>query len=134
MTGTESARQEVQRRASRSGELYTAGDLGGLAAVYSEDGRAMPPGGSTVQGRPAMQQFWQGVHDSGVEAISTEPLEVEVAGELAYEIGRGILTVRGGAGPDSGTSEVVVRYVIVWRRQGGGWQIAIDIWNSETAG
>ena len=74
------------------------------------------------------------MRDSGVEAISTEPLEVEVAGELAYEIGRGVLTVRGGAGPDSGTSEVVVRYVIVWRRQGDGWQIAIDIWNSETAG
>ena len=54
------------------------------------------------------------MHDSGVEAISTEPLEVEVAGELAYEIGRGVLTVRGGAGSDSGTSEVVVRYVVVW--------------------
>ena len=134
MTGTGTARQEVERLGRRFGELYTAGDLAGLAAVYAEDGRAMPPGGPTVQGRPAIQQFWQAVRDSGVEAISTEPLEVEVAGELAYEIGRGVLTIRGGAGPDSGTSEVVVRYVVVWRRQGDGWQIAIDIWNSETAG
>ena len=134
MTGTESARQEVERLGRRFGELYTAGYLGGLAAVYAEDGRAMPPGGPTVQGRPAIQQFWQGVRDSGVEAISTEPLEVEVAGEPAHESGRGVLTVRGGAGPDSATSEVLVRYVIVWQRQGDGCQIAIDIWNSETAG
>ena len=134
MTGTGTARQEVERLGRRFGELYTAGDLAGLAAAYAEDGRAMPPGGPTVQGRPAIQQFWQDVRDSGVEAISTEPLEVEVAGELAYEIGRGVLTVRGGAGPDSGTSEVVVRYVVVWQRQGDGWQIAIDIWNSESAG
>ncbi len=134
MTGTGTARQEVERLGRRFGELYTAGDLAGLAAVYAEDGRAMPPGGSTVQGRQAIQQFWQGARDSGVEAISTEPLEVEVVGELAYEIGRGVLTVRSGAGEGSGTSEVVVRYVVVWRRQGDGWQIAIDIWNSETAG
>ncbi len=60
------------------------------------------------------------VRDSSVEAISTEPLEVEVAGELAYEIGRGVLTVRGGAGQGGWTSEVVVRYVVVWRRQGDG--------------
>ncbi len=134
MTGTGTARQEIERLGRRFGELYTAGDLAGLATVHAEDGRTMPPGGPTVQGRQAIQQFWQGVRDSGVEAISTEPLEVEVAGELAYEIGRGVLTVRGGAGPDSGTSEVVVRYVVVWQRQGDGWQIAIDIWNSETAG
>ena len=133
MTGTGTAQQEVERLGRRFGELYTAGDLAGLAAVYAEDGRAMPPGGPTARGRQAIQQFWQSVRDSGVEAISTEPLEVEVAGELAYEIGRGVLTVRGGAGQGGGTSEVVVRYVVIWRRQADGWQIAIDIWNSETA-
>ncbi len=128
MSGPETARQEIEQLSRQFGEILTSGDMAALAANYTEDGRVLPPGGPTTQGRPAIQQFWQGVRDSGVEAAELQTLEVGSSGDMAYEIGRGTLTVRGA---DGGTSRVVVRYVVVWRRQGDGWKMAVDTWNSE---
>ena len=127
MSGTETARQEITQLSKQFGEIFTAGDMSALAALYTEDGQVLPPGGPTAQGHQAIRQFWQGVRDAGIEAAELQTLEVGGGGELAYEIGRGTLTVRGGGG----TSSVVVRYVVVWRRQGDGWKMAVDTWNSE---
>ena len=127
MSGAETARQEIEQLSRQFGEILTRGDLAALAAHYTEDGKVLPPGGPTAQGRPAIQQFWQGVRDSGIEAAELQTLEVGSSGDMAYEIGRATLTVRG----DGGTSRVVVRYVVVWRRQDDGWKMAVDTWNSE---
>ena len=127
MAGTETARQEIAQLSRQFGEIFTGGDLAALAARYTEDGQVLPPGGPTARGHQAIRQFWQGARDAGIEAAELQTLEVGGGGELAYEIGRGTLTVRGGGG----TSRVVVRYVVVWRRQGDGWKMAVDTWNSE---
>ena len=127
MAGMGMARQEIAQRSRRFGEIFTGGDMAALAALYTEDGQVLPPGGPTARGHQAIRQFWQGARDAGIEAAELQTLEVGGGGDLAYEIGRGTLTVRGGGG----TSRVVVRYVVVWRRQGDGWKMAVDTWNSE---
>jgi uncharacterized protein (TIGR02246 family) len=127
MAGTETTRQEIAQLSRQFGETFTGGDMAALAALYTEDGQVLPPGGPTARGRQAIRQFWQGARDAGIEAAELQTLEVVGGGDLACEIGRGTLTVRG----DGGTSRAVVRYVVVWRRQGDGWKMAVDTWNSE---
>ncbi len=45
---------------------YNAGDAATVAGLYTEDAVVFPPGGARVDGRPAIQAFWQGAIDSGV--------------------------------------------------------------------
>ncbi len=127
MAETETTRQEIAQLSRQFGEIFTRGDMAALAALYTEDGQVLPPGGPTARGHQAIRQFWQGARDSGIEAAELQTLEVVGGGDLACEIGRGTLTIRGGGG----TSRVEVRYVVVWRRQGDGWKMAVDTWNSE---
>ena len=127
MAGTETARQEIAQLSRQFGEIFTRGDMSALAALYTEDGQVLPPGGPTARGHQAIRQFWQGARDSGIEAAELQTLEVVGGGDLACEIGRGTVTVHG----DGGTSRAGVRYVVVWRRGGDGWKMAVDTWNSE---
>ena len=109
-------------------EAFNKGDAAAVAAMYSADARLLPPNGPMGEGRQAVQQFWQGAIGAGAKMVSLETLHVESQGNLAFEVGRYTLTAPktgGGAATDTG------KYVVVWEREGGGWRIAADIWNSD---
>ena len=46
-------------------EAFNAGDSAAVAALYTEDAIALPPGGPMVEGRAAIQEMWQGAMDGG---------------------------------------------------------------------
>ena len=56
---------------------FNAGDGAAVAALYSEDAVLLPPGGERVDGRAAIQTFWQGAIDSGLKAEFLHAVEVE---------------------------------------------------------
>jgi ketosteroid isomerase-like protein len=61
--------------------------------------------------------------------VKLETLELEVAGDMAHEVGEATL----GLEPKTGTSAtVVVKYVVVWKKAGGQWRLHRDIWNAKT--
>ena len=80
-----------------------------------------------MQGRAAIQAFWQAVIGLGVKEAELETLDVEEGGEHhACEIGRYVLTIQQGG-------ETVKRpgkYVVVWKQEDGDWKLDVDIWNS----
>ena len=108
-------------------QAFQRGDAAGRAPLYSGNARILPPGSEMMQGRAAIQSFWQAVMDSGVKEAELETLDVEEGGEhLAREIGRYVLTIQQG-------SEVVKspgKYVVVWKQEDGDWKLDVDIWNS----
>ncbi len=91
---------------------FNAGDGATVANLYSEDAALFPPGGERVDGRPAIQTFWQGAIDSG--------------SDVAGEVGVFILSVPG----DSGVAKVAGKYIVIWKRFGHTWKLHRDIWNT----
>jgi uncharacterized protein (TIGR02246 family) len=123
-------RAEIDRVNQRFVEAWNRGDVGGAMTVYTDDATILPPGAPRVSGRGPIQQFWQGVQDSGVRAVAlqTDDLEVADSGDLACEIGTATLTVR----PDGGTEQTMTaKFVVVWKRRGDEWRWHTDIWNAD---
>ncbi|MGY1632192.1 YybH family protein [Geodermatophilus sp. SYSU D01186] len=100
-------------------------DAAMMASVYAPDGRVLAPGTPAVEGRAAIEEFWKGMLDQGVESGTLKTLTLVEQGDLAVEEGQYEIRA-GGAVVDTG------KYVVVHRRQpDGSWKFGIDIFNSD---
>ena len=99
------------------------GDAAALAALYTDEGQVLPPGGEPQTGREALKIFWQGALASGMKQAKLETVELTEAGDLAFEIGRFRLYGADGKVMESGKD------LVVWKRERGVWKIHRDIWN-----
>lgn len=99
-------------------------DAAGCASLYTEQGAMLPPNADIARGRQAIQDVWQGIFDAGLTAFRVESLEVESAGDLAYEMGRYTLYAGDNDVADEG------KYILIWKREAGQWRIHRDIVNS----
>lgn len=104
---------------------FNAGDGATVASLYTENAALFPPGGERIDGRAAIQNFWQGAIDSGMKIDELRAVEVNSSGDIAGEVGVFVLSVPG----DSGVSKVPGKYIVIWKRNGHTWQLHHDIWN-----
>ena len=95
-----------------------------MAALYTSNAQLFPTHSDIVSGTEAIQKFWQGVITSGVKGATLTTLDVDGQGDTAYEVGKYALTGEGGKVLDNG------KYIVVWKREQGKWQLHRDIWNS----
>jgi ketosteroid isomerase-like protein len=105
---------------------FTAkGDAVGIASLYTANARLLPPDTEIVEGRQAIQSFWQAFLDSGVTDATLTTRDVEEGGNMAREIGTFTGQVQ------QGTETVTVRgkYVVIWKQEDGAWKMDVDIWN-----
>jgi ketosteroid isomerase-like protein len=79
-----------------------------------------------VKGRPAIQAFWKGFMDAGMNA-TLEVVETETDGNLGVEVGKFNIFDPSGKTVDQG------KYVVVWKKGKDGWKLYRDIWNSSLA-
>jgi uncharacterized protein (TIGR02246 family) len=119
-------RAAIEQAGVRFAEAYGRGDAKAVAAFYTEDAIAFPPGAAMVKGRQAIQQMWQETMDSGVKSLSFTVIDVGASGELAHETGTALMNVQP-AGKEPTTASV--KYVVVWKKQGNDWKLQRDIWN-----
>jgi uncharacterized protein (TIGR02246 family) len=103
-------------------------DAAGLASLYAEDGRFLPPNMEPCEGRSAIQAAMQQLLDMGARSLDVEPLNVREAGDMTIEYGRYTLGIE----PDGGAAvSDVGKYVVVHEAQrDGSTKIALDIFNS----
>ncbi len=80
-----------------------------------------------AEGRAAIQAVWQGAIQAGVEHLSVKALQVDQFGNAAREIGQFSLDQ---PNAQKQTEHVEGKYVVLWRRIGGGWKLDTDIWNT----
>ena len=123
-------RDAVERGNRAFIDAYAAHDSAKIAALYAPDAAAFPPGVARVQGREAIGKFWQGNKDAGVANVMLRTLDVASSGNLASEAGEFALDA---PGKDGKTVHVTGKYVVVWKRSGGVWQLYRDIWNDTPA-
>lgn len=105
---------------------FNAGDGATVAGFYSEDATLFPPGGQRIDGRSAIQTFWQGAIDAGMKLDELHAVEVIPGGDAASEMGVFVLSAPG----DSGRTIIPGKYIVIWKRSGDTWQLHRDIWNT----
>jgi uncharacterized protein (TIGR02246 family) len=109
-------------------EATRKGDVDGMAAVYTEDGVAMPPDGPVIQGRDAVREMWGSVlKDMGLRDVKLETLDLEINGDTACEVGKATLNVEP---PGGEPATAVAKFVVYWKKDGDTWKWHRDIWNN----
>jgi uncharacterized protein (TIGR02246 family) len=103
---------------------FGQGNSKGVAALYTLNAQLMPEGSDAIKGRAAIQTFMQGVIDSGVASVSLTTLEKFGSGSTATEVGVYEMHDKAGKGVDHG------KYLVLWRKVNGAWQLHRDIFNS----
>ena len=109
--------------------LVKAKDAAGIAELYAEDGAVMPPNAPIGKGRAAIQQTWASMMRTPGFALTFVPEQIVVSssGDMALDRGTYSLTFA----PDGTTQTDTGKYVVVWRKIGGEWKAAADIFNSD---
>jgi ketosteroid isomerase-like protein len=93
-----------------------------LSRVYTQDASILPPGADVITGLENIRQFWKSACEGlRITHCRLQPFEVEVLGEVGYEVARGEV------GTESGP--VPIKYIVVWKKDGGQWKWHRDIWN-----
>jgi uncharacterized protein (TIGR02246 family) len=104
---------------------FNKGDAQAVAAMYAEDAYVLPPGSDIVKGRAAIEAFWrqaaQQMGDAKLTTLDVLPLGRNAAREI------GTVSLKTKSQPPQ---EVVGKYAVVWRKIGGQWKLATDIWNT----
>ena len=120
--------QEAREGIAQGNQNYMVafehGDGARAARSYTDGARILPPNSEPVSGLDAIQTFWQGVMDAGVQSVALETLEVESHGDTAHEVGTYLL---------GGDEDQVIdkgKYVVIWKHEAGQWKIYRGIWNS----
>ena len=103
-------------------DRFQAKDVSWIAEHHWEDARQLPPGAPPVVGVEAIRAAWQTMADTEGLTLEWEPIFAKVSGDLAYDVGKGVLTA-----PD-GTA-TPVKYLVVWERRDGRWKIAVDMFS-----
>ena len=116
------SRSEIAAVNRRFEDAARKGDLDALAALYTPDAIALPPDSPMATGRESIKQMWGGIAQQiGLKDVQLNTLDLELAGDTAYEVGEAVLTVA------SGTA--AVKFVVVWKRVDSRWYLHRDIWN-----
>ena len=118
---------EVNAVAQAFHDLVAAQDAAGLADLYHDDGRFMPPGMEPCEGRAAIQAGAQALLDMGARTLDIEPLETRDAGEMTIEYGRYTLGLEP---PGAPAMTDVGKYVVVHETRNGETKIVLDIFNT----
>lgn len=127
---TDADRKAMEARVADFDKAVRAADWPAVVLFYSEEGMLLPPNAPVVQGREAMQKFFEGWPK--ITEFKESVTEIEGYGDLAsmrgtYEM---TMTPPGVTAPlkDTGKS------LAVWRKQpDGSWLVSRVSWNSDLA-
>ena len=120
-------RGQIERNNAAFMAVFKSGDVAAVGRMYAEDAIAFPPDGDMVRGRAAIEALWKGASDTGVKSLEFTIVDVTSSGNLAAETGKALLHIQPAGQPETTAN---VKYVVVWKKGPGGWQLYRDIWNA----
>jgi uncharacterized protein (TIGR02246 family) len=123
----QSVRKTIEANNSKFIEAFNSGNAAAIGPMYASDARLLPPNSPAIEGRQNIQAFWQNFISMGVKLVKLDITHVETSGNIAVEVGRYALTIPGAGGA---TTTDEGKYVVVWKRQGRNWKLAVDIFNT----
>jgi len=110
---------------------WNAGNADDLANLYTEDAVLMPPGSPALVGRAAIREYATAemakMKAAGLTQKSGGDTGLGVSGDMGWLSGIYVVTDASGATLDTG------KYLSVYRRENGDWQLIRDTWNTDMA-
>ncbi len=103
----------------------------GTREFYADDGAFLPPGAPIAEGRQAIAAAWGRFYKLANFELTFAPTRITIAqsGDVAFEVGTYSLAFDG----DQGRVQDKGKYVVAWKKAGGAWKAAADIFNSDGA-
>ncbi len=119
----DAVRRTIAEENRRFGAAAAGKDYAGMAAFYTEDAKLLPPDAPIVSGQKAIEEFWRTAANAlGLIGVELKTIDLEVAGDTAYEIGEADLKLSSG--------QAKAKYLVVWLGRDGQWRLHRDIWNN----
>ena len=112
---------EIKALDSGVANAINAGDAAAVAAHYTDDAAIHPPGAGRMDGKEAIQVYWQAGIDAGLSEVSIVASSVDVTGDGSVSVG----TLSG----KMGDAALTGKYIVIGKKTAGGWKIYHDIWN-----
>ena len=114
--------ERVQATSKAWEKAFNAGDAKALAALYAPDAKLLPPNLEFIQGRDSIEAYWA-QFITGVKG-ELQIQETQVQADFAFLLGTFTIFDRDRKEVDRG------KYVEIWKRGTGGWELYRDIWNT----
>jgi len=114
----------IQNELVKFANDFRKGDTAALAAYYSSDAVAMPPGMTSVMKKDIASMWGQAIQ-MGVKDITLNVTEVHGDQDLLVEVGTYEMY---------GDNKMVLekgKYISVLKKENGTWKVFRDIWNSD---
>lgn len=123
----------LNRLATEFAAAFNAKDAKRITTFYTDDGVIMPPDQGMVRGRRDIEAYYARGFQQDVSDFRLIPMESVISGEQAYEAGTSRLTHRRGLTSRAavGAATQTGKYLVVYKRVGGAWKIAYDIFNND---
>ena len=93
-----------------------------LSALYAEDAQLLPPGASAIAGRDAIRAYFVEDIEKHWARLTIKADASGIGGDWAW---------RSGTWSAESMPMVTGKYIEVWQRTAGGWQLKKDIWNMD---
>jgi uncharacterized protein (TIGR02246 family) len=104
-------------------KLVAEKNAAGLAALYTDTARVLPPNGAPVEGRAAIEQFFAGIVQ-GIAKVQLDTVEVEGHGDTAHEVEALAFFDANGTKIDEGKA------IVIWKKVGEEWKLHRDMFSS----
>jgi ketosteroid isomerase-like protein len=121
-------REYIEAANARLIQHFVAGDAAGAASMFTDDAILMLAGAPAATGTAEIERLFAGTFAVvRFRSVQAEILEVTVAGDMAYEVGKTVMTYEAGGQ----TYREMGKYLVAWKRlPGGEWKIHRDVSNS----
>jgi ketosteroid isomerase-like protein len=104
--------------------MFSQGDMAEVAGFYSDNAMLLPAGSDLIEGREAIESYWQEAVDMGIRRIKIDLMELEQHGDSATEISRYTMFDADETVVDHGKG------IMIWKHDGSAWKMHRDIWTS----
>ncbi len=128
--GVEPNAEDLKAAGAQWDRLFNSRDTSGLAALYAEDVISMPFNAPTIHGRQSLQADFEKFFAQNTARHETLVEEILTTEDWGIERARYVLTYS----PLSAGGEVreTGRHVVCRKKTNGKWQIAWELWNTDT--
>mgnify|MGYP001501966954 CR=1 FL=1 len=120
-------RKAIEEANAAFAAAFNKRDAKAIAQMYTDNGQLFPPHQQVIEGRPAIEAFWNATMSAGITSVELRTAEIESFGDAIVESGRSTLR---------GPGDMVVergKYLVLWKRVAGKWKLHRDCWNSSDA-
>ncbi len=101
------------------------GDAAGLARFFTLDAKSMGPNEPAHEGRAKIEAVYAGYIAEGATELSLTTTGVWGTNEMLAEEGLYAFATKAGKELDRG------KYIVLWKKVGGEWQLFRDCYNSD---